>query len=143
MRKTRVLLFVAACISWVPSAPARAEQAIAGTYTHDGDIAATLVVHVNKGGGDVRLDGGGNRRAGASSAGDCSIHAVGPVTPAGIVADFRAVESDTMDYDETQARQEHRKIRITFSNRGAEVVSADTNGYCGLGADFTGHYTRR
>jgi hypothetical protein len=128
---------------WISPAGGRADPVLAGTYIHTGDIPAMMVVHVSKGIADVRLDGGGNRRAGASSAADCGIHAVGPVMPSGVVADFHAMESDTMDYDEVLAKQEHRKISITFSGGGAEVLSADTDGYCGLGANFTGHYKRR
>jgi len=121
----------------------RAQPAVTGVYDHTGAIAATMTVRVQNGIADIMLEGGGNRSAGESSAADCGIHAVGPVTPAGIVAAFHAMQSDTMDYDETLARREHRKLRVTFSKRGAQVVAADIDGYCGLGADFNGPYKRR
>jgi hypothetical protein len=139
----RALLAIGCLTPLILCARAEADQGIAGTYVHVGDVAATMIVHVSKGVADISLEGGGRRSAGASSAADCGIRAIGPVAPSGVVASFRALQTDTMDYDQALAIREQRKIRITFSPREAQVVSADIEGYCGVGAQFDGRYKRR
>jgi hypothetical protein len=59
-----------------------------------------------------------------------------------LVARFTTVETDVFSYDAAKAEREKRTIAIRFVADDAEVLSADTEGYCGMGASFLGHYRR-
>jgi hypothetical protein len=52
------------------------------------------------------------------------------------------VETAVFSYDAAQAEREKRTVAIRFAAGDADVLSADTEGYCGLGATFLGHYRR-
>ncbi len=138
----RSYLRIAALLA-LPSEAFASLPPVAGTYEHTGSIAATLEVAVHDGIADIRLDGGGDRNAGAASAGDCAVRASGPVRTETVTAGFRAVQTDAIDYDAESARAEHRQVRIRFTKDGATVLAADTDGYCGIGASFLGYYRRR
>ena len=127
-------LWLSACAS----APGAGD--IAGRYRHDGPIAATLEIRPDGGRYLVRLEGGGSSQAGAASAADCVIEARGELRDATLRAPFGPVETDTFSYGAAQAADEGRRLEIVFEPGAAEVVAADTFGYCGLGADFAGHY---
>jgi hypothetical protein len=113
---------------------------VAGRYRHVGPIAATLEVRPEDGRYLVRLEGGGSSQVGAASAADCVIEARGELMDAVLRAAFGAVETDTFSYGAAQAADEGRILEIVFEPGAAEVLAADTFGYCGLGADFAGRY---
>jgi len=91
----------------------------------------------------VVLYGGGEESAGAATAADCFIRAVGKLEGNRLNAVFSAIETDTFSYSEREARTEGRKLEVVFGSQGASVVHADTLGYCGLGATFEGEYRRK
>jgi SPOR domain len=127
-------LWLAACAS------APAADDIAGRYRHVGPVAATLEVRSEGGLYRVRLEGGGSSEAGAASAADCVIEARGELQGTVLRAPFGAVETDTFSYGAAQAADEARMVEIRFAPGAAEVVAADTFGYCGLGAKLAGRY---
>ena len=127
-------LWLGACAS----APGAGD--IAGLYRHAGPVAATLEVRPEGGRYLVRLEGGGSSEAGAASAADCVIEARGEQEGGVLRAPFGPVETDTFSYGAAQAADEARTVEIRFEPGGAEVVAADTFGYCGLGAEFAGRY---
>ena len=55
-------------------------------------------------------------------------------------ARFGPVETDTFSYGAAQAESEARMVRIAFEAGAAQVIEADTLGYCGLGVEFSGRY---
>ena len=128
------VLWLAACAS-APEA-----TGIAGRYRHAGPVAATLEVRRGAGRYLVRLEGGGAPQAGAASAADCVIAARGELDGAVLRARFAPVETATFSYGADQAAAEGRTIEILFEPGAAEVLAADTFGYCGLGAEFAGRY---
>jgi hypothetical protein len=113
---------------------------IAGLYRHAGAVAATLEVRPEGERYLVRLEGGGSSEAGAASAADCVIEARGELQGAVLRAPFGPVETDSFSYGAGQAADERRTVEIRFEPGAAEVVAADTFGYCGLGAEFAGRY---
>ena len=113
---------------------------ISGLYRHAGPVAAILAVRPEGGRYLVRLEGGGSAQAGAASAADCVIEARGEQEGGVLRAPFGPVETDTFSYGAAQAADEARTVEIRFEPGGAEVVAADTFGYCGLGAEFAGRY---
>ena len=128
---------------WPVLAPgALAAEDVAGTYRHEGPIAATLVVEPADQGYLVRLEGGGSAGAGASAPADCVIEAGGALDGQVLRVTFGPVETDTFVYDASQAVSEGRMVEIVFDPGTAHVVQADTFGYCGLGAEFTGIYRK-
>ncbi|HSA81666.1 MAG TPA: hypothetical protein VLE23_12670 [Geminicoccaceae bacterium] len=109
-------------------------------YRHAGPVAATLEVRPDGERYLIRLEGGGSAAAGAASAADCVIEARGEVEGAVLRAPFGPVETVTFSYGAAQAADEGRTVEVRFETGAAEVVSADTFGYCGLDADFAGRY---
>ena len=88
------------------------------------------------------LAGGGSEARGASAAADCYVRAVGSMRGDVLIARFAPVTTDVFSYGAAQAESENRSISIRFTAGDAEVLSADTEGYCGLGATFLGSYQR-
>jgi hypothetical protein len=129
-----VVLGLTACATPPPAAD------VAGRYRHEGPIAATLEVRREADLVVVRLEGGGSDAAGAATPADCVIEARGALDGAVLRAPFDAVETDTFSYGTGQAASEGRMVEIVFEPGEAEVISADTLGYCGLGARFSGRY---
>jgi len=127
-------LWLAACAS-APGA-----DDVAGLYRHAGQVGATLEVRPEGKRYLVRLESGGAAQAGAASAADCVIEARGELEGAVLRAPFGPVEIDTFSYGAAQAADEGSTVEIRFEPGAAEVVAADTFGYCGLGAGFTGRY---
>jgi hypothetical protein len=113
---------------------------IAGLYRHEEPIAATLEVREDGQQYMVRLEGGGSAAAGAATPADCVIEARGDLESATVQAAFGPVETDTFSYDAARAASERRTVEIVFEPGAAEVLEADTLGYCGLGTEFTGRY---
>jgi hypothetical protein len=137
-RRCGPLVLAALVLAACGSAPPQAE--VAGLYRHDGPVDATLEVRPDGGRYLVRLEGGGADAAGAATAADCVIEARGALADGTLRAAFGAVESDTFSYGAAQAAEEGRTVEIHFAPGVAEVVAADTVGYCGWGADLTGRY---
>jgi hypothetical protein len=133
-RAALAALWLAAC------ANAPGEDDIAGRYRHAGPIAATLEVRPDGGGYRVRLEGGGTNQAGAASAADCVIEARGELEGGVLRARFGPVETASFSYGAARAAEEGRTVEIVFEPQAAEVVAADTFGYCGLEAEFAGRY---
>ena len=79
-------------------------------------------------------------RDGAASAADCVVEARGELTGGVLRARFGPVETDGFSYGAAQAAEEGRTLEIVFEPQAAEVVAADTFGYCGLDAEFAGRY---
>jgi hypothetical protein len=86
---------------------------IVGVYQYEGPVAATLEVRHETG---QYVDG-------------VVLH-----------ARFGPVETDTFSYGAAQAESEARMVRIAFEPGAAQVIEADTLGYCGLGVEFSGRY---
>ena len=89
------------------------------------------------------LSGGSLEAAGAAAGADCYVKAIGTLQENTLAAKFAAIETDTFMYSETQAQEEKRRLEMTFGSDTAEVIHADTFGYCGLGVTFLGHYQRQ
>jgi hypothetical protein len=113
---------------------------IAGRYRHEAPIAATLEVRADGAHYVVRLEGGGSEDAGAATPADCVIEARGDLEGATLQAAFGPVETDAFAYGAAEAASEGRTVEIRFEPGAAEVIEADTFGYCGLGTEFAGRY---
>jgi Protein of unknown function (DUF3313) len=59
-----------------------------------------------------------------------------------LTAEFVPLETEDTSYTAAEAKQEKRRLTIVFNPESAEVVQADTFGYCGLNFTFIGHYRR-
>lgn len=133
---------------WPASAGAASGLAAAGSlegfYRAEGPASATLEVRRGPGGEYVvRLEGGSPPGLGAAAPADCTVEARGVPDGPTLRARFGPVETDTASYGADQAAREGRTVEIAFTDRGtAEVLAADTFGYCGLGAEFRGRYRR-
>jgi hypothetical protein len=113
---------------------------IVGVYQHEGPVAATLEVRHDAGQYVVRLEGGGSSAGGPATAADCVVQARGGLDGVVLRARFGPVETDTFSYGAAQAESEARMVRIAFEPGAAQVIEADTLGYCGLGVEFSGRY---
>jgi len=115
---------------------------VSGQYVRRGQPTSTLEVHAEGDRYVALLAGGGSEARGASTAADCYVRAVGSMRGDLLVARFTPVTTDVFSYGAAQAESENRSISIRFTAGDAEVLSADTEGYCGLGATFLGSYQR-
>ena len=113
---------------------------IVGVYQYEGLVAATLEVRHDAGQYVVRLEGGGSSAEGPATAADCVVEARGDLDGVVLRARFGPVETDTFSYGAAQAESEARMVRIAFEPGAAQVIEADTLGYCGLGVEFSGRY---
>jgi hypothetical protein len=113
---------------------------IVGVYQYEGPVAATLEVRHEAGQYVVRLEGGGSSAEGPATAADCVVEARGDLDGVVLRARFGPVETDTFSYGAAQAESEARVVRIAFEPGAAQVIEADTLGYCGLGVEFSGRY---
>ena len=113
---------------------------IVGVYQYEGPVAATLEVRHEAGQYVVRLEGGGSSAEGPATAADCVVEARGDLDGVVLRARFGPVETDTFSYGAAQAESEARMVRIAFERGAAQVIEADTLGYCGLGVEFSGRY---
>ena len=113
-----------------------------GQYVRRGQPTSTLEVHAEGDRYVAVLAGGGFEGRGASTAADCYVRAVGSMRGDVLIARFTPFTTDVFSYGAAQADSEHRSISIRFTAGNAEVLSADTEGYCGLGATFLGPYQR-
>ncbi len=113
---------------------------IVGMYRYEGPVAATLEVRHEAGQYVVRLEGGGSTAEGPATAADCVVEARGDLDGGVLRARFGPVETDTFSYGAAQAENEARMVRIAFEPGSAQVIEADTLGYCGLGVEFSGRY---
>jgi len=113
---------------------------IAGVYQHEGPVAAILEVRHEAAHYVIRLEGGGSAAEGPATAADCVIEATGNLQGAVLQARFGPVETDTFSYGAAQAESEARMVEIAFESGAAQVIEADTLGYCGLGVGFSGRY---
>jgi hypothetical protein len=113
---------------------------IVGVYQYEGPVAATLEVRHEADQYVVRLEGGGSSAEGPATAADCVVEARGDLDGVVLRARFGPVETDTFSYGAAQAESEARMVRITFEPGAAQVIEADTLGYCGLGVEFSGRY---
>lgn len=124
----------------------RAQEAdldIAGMYVLWRDGSSTLEISAADSHYVASLAGGGSEAAGPAAPADCYVRAMGRLEGKILVADFAALQTETFSYSGAQAKKERRQLKIMFGPGIAEVISADTHGYCGLGASFVGHYHRR
>jgi hypothetical protein len=113
---------------------------IVGVYQYEGPVAATLEIRHEAGQYVVRLEGGGSSAEGPATAADCVVEARGDLDGVVLRARFGPVETDTFSYGAAQAESEARMVRIAFEPGAAQVIDADTLGYCGLGVEFSGRY---
>jgi hypothetical protein len=113
-----------------------------GRYVSAGSPAATLSIARDGDRYVVTLSGGSPRDAGAAAPADCQVRAIGTLRDRILDATFVSVETQTMSYDEAQARREGRQLRLAVQPSAVEVTRADVDGYCGLGASFVGTYRR-
>jgi hypothetical protein len=113
---------------------------IVGVYQYEGPVAATLEVRQEAGQYVVRLEGGGSSAEGPATAADCVVEARGDLDGVVLRARFGPVETDTFSYIAAQAESEARMVRIAFEPGAAQVIEADTLGYCGLDVEFSGRY---
>lgn len=115
---------------------------VSGQYVRRGQPTSTLEVHAEGDRYVAVLAGGGFEGRGASTAADCYVRAIGSMRGDVLIARFTPFTTDVFSYGAPQAESEHRSISIRFTAGNAEVISADTEGYCGLGATFLGSYQR-
>jgi hypothetical protein len=129
---------LAACVE----SPGRAGERYVGTYVFAGVRHAEMNVRLEGARHVVTLAGGADPAAGAASAADCHIRAVGEIEERRFTGRFAEVDTDTFSYGREQAQAEQRVLQIEFGTEEAKVTRADVSGYCGLGAAFTGAYRR-
>ena len=122
--------------------PAARSADVAGSYVRRNEPTATLEVHADGDRYVAVLAGGGSEAAGAATAADCYVRAVGSLRGDALIARFTPVATEVFSYGAEQAEREKRTVSIRFSADDAEVLSADTEGYCGRGATFLGSYDR-
>jgi len=115
---------------------------VSGQYVRRGAPTSTLDLHAEGDRYVAVLAGRGFEGRGASTAADCSVRAVGSMRGDVLIARFAPFTTDVFSYGAAQAEIEHRSISIRFTAGNAEVLSADTEGYCGSGATFLGSYQR-
>jgi hypothetical protein len=116
-----------------------AGRAITGLY--EGELG-TMTVSTRPGARFVvELHGGAPPHR--ADVADCTIRAEGKLEDGQFRGRFVAVEDDTTDYSDEDARREQRKLEVRFGAREAQVTSVDLFGYCGNGARFIGTYKRR
>jgi hypothetical protein len=113
---------------------------IVGVYQYEGPVAATLKVRHEASQYVIRLEGGGSPAEGPATAADCVVEARGDLDGVVLRARFGPVETDTFSYGAAQAESEARMVRIAFKPGAAQVIEAQTLGYCGLGVEFSGRY---
>jgi hypothetical protein len=135
-------VFLLPLVALALAAPRTSADEFAGTYQHAGTVAATL--EVRRQGDDylIRLEGGASPAAGAATPADCVIEARGRAEGRVLRARFGPVETETFAYDQAQSESEARFVEIVFGPASAEVVHADTVGYCGLEVEFAGSYRK-
>jgi hypothetical protein len=115
---------------------------IAGIYRRSRDASSILEVKAEGGRFLALLSGGAPSGAGAGGPADCYVRAVGKLHGKTLEGEFAAVEMPSFSYSRAAAEKERRKLKIVFGPNTAEVVEADTFGYCGLGAGFLGRYQK-
>ncbi len=115
---------------------------ITGAYTLMDHPSTRLKVAAEQKQYVVSLAGGGQDTAEAATSADCYVKARGELQGNILTAVFLPVETETMSYSQTEADEENRKLRIVFNQDIAQITDADTDGYCGWGADFVGRYQR-
>jgi hypothetical protein len=112
-------------------------------YTLSSDGSSTLEISAEGTHHVATLSGGSTEASGAAAPADCYIRAVGKLEGKVLVARFVPVETETFMYTKSQSEQEQRQLKIIFGLDTADVVQADTFGYCGLGASVVGRYRRQ
>jgi len=145
-RKTVIVTLVmlaVGCTDGTISSPGQTGLNITGNYTLTSDASATLEVKQEETHYVALLSGGGLEVAGAAAGADCYVRAIGTLQENRLAGSFAAIETDTLKYSETQAQEEKRRLEIKFGPDTAEVIHADTFGYCGLGVTFLGRYQRK
>jgi len=120
-----------------------ADRTITGVYTAGHGAPSTLEVRVEATHYVVLLSGGGSEAARAAPPADCYVRAKGTLHGRTLTVTFMPVETDTFIYSQAQAEKEKRTLKIVFGQNTADVIRADTFGYCGLGSSFVGHYRRK
>jgi hypothetical protein len=115
---------------------------ISGTYRNAATLQATLEVRRQTGDYLVRREGGASAADGAATPADCVIEARGALEGDVLHARFGPVETEIFSYSAAQAEREGRVVEIVFEPGRAQVVQADTLGYCGLGVEFAGSYRK-
>jgi len=124
------------------AAASSAPDPIEGHYLGADPPAATLEVRRDGHGYLVRLEGGSPPDPPAGAPADCTILARGPLEGGTLRARFGPIESEIFSYGPAEAEREGRTVEIAFVASAAEVIAADTFGYCGLGVEFRGRYRR-
>lgn len=115
---------------------------VAGQYVRRGQPTSTLEVSAEGDRYVAVLAGGGSDARGPATPADCYVRAVGSMRGDVLLARFTPFTTDVFSYGAAQAASENRSISIRFTAGDAEVLSADTEGYCGQGAMFLGSYQR-
>jgi hypothetical protein len=141
-RPIRGLLLGVLLAPTIAAAAWSAPDPIAGFYLGADPPAATLEVRRDGDGYLVRLEGGSPPDPPAGAPADCAIAARGRLEGGTLRARFGPIEGETFSYGPAEADRERRTLEITFAAEAAEVIAADTFGYCGLGVEFRGRYRR-
>lgn len=115
---------------------------VQGIYVSQ-DSLSTLEVRREESRYLVLLSGGSPGKEGAGAPADCYVKAAGNLKETVLVAFFQPLETDTFSYGKVRANRENRKIKVIFGFGTADVITADTFGYCGLGVSFLGKYLRK
>lgn len=143
LEATLVLLLLLCGGVPVGTAPVHAANAsITGVYTARQGASTTLGVRMEEDQYVVLLSGGSSDAAGAGAAADCFIRARGVLQGNTLVAHFAPITTETFVYSKAQAEKAQRRLTVVFGPNTAEVVQADTFGYCGVGSSFVGRYRR-
>jgi hypothetical protein len=137
-----LVVFLVFLLGVLPVGCGEYDPRIAGTYTRLDNVSSMLKIRTENSHYIADLTGGGSETSGAAAPGDCHIRARGTLDGKTLMAGFLSIETETFLYDSKQAAEENRELKIIFREDIAEVVRADTFGYCGLGASFLGEYKR-
>lgn len=138
-----VFLFCSGCGAILVNRSHETYPAIEGAYGALAGGSSLLEIRVEGERYVILLSGGSSDAMGVAAPADCYLKAIGNLVGRTLEAEFASIETETFYYSKAQAEQERRKLRIVFETETAEVTSADTFGYCGLGISFLGQYKHK
>lgn len=161
--RTPVLMMIAAaslaaCTAPDPDAPAQADapasptttlpDAVAqaadptGSYERTEPASAGLTLSPEGSGWRAAIHAGGVPN-GASTAADCVVHVVGPMTDGRIVGRVVPFNDDTFGMDAADVGDNPPEVTVVLTPTGAAVSDGGAAArYCGLGSDISGDYRR-
>ncbi len=115
-----------------------------GQYTGVENGATSVLTLTQAGDGRYAMElDGGFSQPNSGAAAECEVKALGSVSGTHIEGRFQAIDTDNIRYSQIDADREGRMVSVDVRDAVVNVLQADTDGYCGLGVTFVGHYTKK